>query len=177
MKFALFTGMRRSEILKLKWSDIDHKHGFIAFRVPKGGSDQRIPLNHSAREIIENQSKTSDYIFPGRDGGKLININKAINGIKKAAGLPKDFHPHHGLRHVFTSMLASSGQVDMYILQRLLTHKSPAMTQRYAHLRDEALKKASSLVGKIITMDIGKANNPIDSSPKGHFKKWHTKTS
>jgi len=47
-------------------------------------------------------------------------------------------------------MLASSGKVDMYVLQKLLTHKGPAMTQRYAHLRDETLKKASNLAGSII---------------------------
>ena len=51
--------------------------------------------------------------------------------------------PLHGLRHVFASTLASSGKVDMYTLQKLLTHKSPIMTQRYAHLRDDALKRAS----------------------------------
>ena len=38
----------------------------------------------------------------------------------------------------------------MYVLQKLLTHKSPIMTQRYAHLRDEALKRASNLAGEII---------------------------
>jgi len=38
----------------------------------------------------------------------------------------------------------------MYTLQKLLTHKSPLMTQRYAHLRDDALKKASNLAGDII---------------------------
>jgi integrase len=47
-------------------------------------------------------------------------------------------------------MLASSGKVDLYTLQRLLTHKSPVMTQRYAHLRDEALRNASTLAGNII---------------------------
>jgi len=47
-------------------------------------------------------------------------------------------------------MLASSGKVDLYTLQKLLTHKSPVMTQRYAHLRDEALKNASTLAGQII---------------------------
>jgi integrase len=69
---------------------------------------------------------------------------------KAAAGLPSDFRPLHGLRHAYASMLASSGQVDMYTLQRLLTHKSPMMTQRYAHLRDETLRKASTLAGDII---------------------------
>ena len=73
-----------------------------------------------------------------------------MNRIKTAAGLPKDFRPLHGLRHFYASMLASSGDVDMYTLQKLLTHKDPTMTQRYAHLRDEALHKASALAGSII---------------------------
>ncbi|HQC19863.1 MAG TPA: tyrosine-type recombinase/integrase, partial [Smithella sp.] len=68
----------------------------------------------------------------------------------EAAGLPADFRPLHGLRHTYASMLASSGKVDLYTLQKLLTHKSPVMTQRYAHLRDEALRNASTLAGQII---------------------------
>jgi integrase len=56
----------------------------------------------------------------------------------------------HGLRHVYASMLASSGEVDLYTLQRLLTHKSPLMTQRYAHLRDAALKRAANVASDII---------------------------
>jgi len=47
----------------------------------------------------------------------------------------------------------------MYTLQKLLTHKSPLMTQRYAHLRDEALKKASNLAGSIIEQAAGDAKN------------------
>jgi len=47
-------------------------------------------------------------------------------------------------------MLASSGEVDLYVLQRLLTHKSAAMTQRYAHLRDDALRRASNLAGDLL---------------------------
>ena len=51
---------------------------------------------------------------------------------------------------MYASMLASSGKVDMYTLQKLLTHKSPSMTMRYAHLRDEVLRGASNLAGKIV---------------------------
>jgi len=46
-------------------------------------------------------------------------------------------------------MLASSGKVDLYTLQKLLTHKSPVMTQRYAHLRDQALKDTAQVAGGI----------------------------
>lgn len=49
------------------------------------------------------------------------------------------------LRHSFASWLASSGQVPMYELQKLLTRSSPQMTQRYAHLHDDALRKASEV--------------------------------
>ncbi len=151
MKMALFTGMRRGELFKLKWKDIDDQHGFIYIRDPKGGLDQKIPLNDSARDLLNSHPKSrSPFVFPGRGGKQRTDINHQVNNIKEDAGLPKDFRPLHGLRHVYASMLASSGQVDMYTLQKLLTHKSPLMTQRYAHLRDETLKRASDLAGDLI---------------------------
>jgi integrase len=152
MKLALFTGLRRGEMFKLKWSDIKFDLDFIFLKDPKGGPDQQIPLNDATRELLNNHPRTkSSYVFPGRGGGQRVNIYHALNEIKKKAGLPKDFRPLHGLRHVYASMLASSGQVDLYTLQKLLTQKSPQMTQRYAHLRDETLKKASNLAGELVT--------------------------
>ncbi len=152
MRIALYSGMRRSEILKLQWADIDFQRGFITIRNPKGGRDQSIPMNDAVRSVFENiQQRDGQYVFPGKKPREpLTDCRKSLIRIKKAAGLPEHFRPVHGLRHVYASMLASSGQVDMYTLQRLLTHKSPLMTQRYAHLRDESLKKASNLVGDII---------------------------
>ncbi|MBN1226346.1 MAG: site-specific integrase [Deltaproteobacteria bacterium] len=151
MKLALFTGMRKGEIFKLKWDDIDFERGFITIRNPKGGINQKIPLNEAARTLLQELPKEkSEFIFPGRGGGQRTTIKKPANRIKKRAGLPKDFRPLHGLRHVYASMLASSGQVDMYVLQKLLTHKDGKMTQRYAHLRDETLRRASEVAGTII---------------------------
>ncbi len=157
MKLALFTGMRRSEMFRLKWSDINSEKSYIEIKNPKGGKDQTIPLNDAAKVLLLNQPKTdSEYVFPGRDGKIRTDIKKAVNKIRDDAGLPKTFRALHGLRHVYASMLASSGQVDMYTLQKLLTHKSPAMTQRYAHLRDDTLKKASNLAGTLINEAISK---------------------
>jgi integrase len=151
MKMALLTGMRRGELFRLKWDDVDFERGFIHIRDPKGGQDQKIPLNGKARELLQSHPRTdSPYVFPGRRGGKRVDVNHQVRQIKEAAGLPKDFRALHGLRHVYASMLASSGQVDLYTLQKLLTHKSPTMTQRYAHLRDQALRKAADLAGNII---------------------------
>jgi integrase len=151
MKMALYTGMRRGELFRLQWQDVDFDRGFIHIRNPKGGVDQKIPLNQAARDLLINHLRTgSPYVFPGRGGNQRTDINKQVTRIKKAAGLPKDFRALHGLRHVYASMLASSGQVDLYTLQKLLTHRSPGMTMRYAHLRDEALRRAADLAGHLI---------------------------
>lgn len=150
MKLALFTGMRRGEMFKLKWADIDFQRGFIAIKNPKGGISQKIPMNEQARQVLENHPRTAENVFVRPDGEPFTDIRRRVNPIKEAAGIPADFRALHGLRHTYASMLASSGLVDIYTLQKLLTHKSPVMTQRYAHLRDEALKNASTLAGQII---------------------------
>jgi len=164
MRLALFTGMRRSEIFKLRWGKIDSRRGFITLEDPKGGSDQVIPLNDSTKDIFRNiyRNNENPFVFPGRKkGGHLTNCKESFKRIAKAAELPAGFRPLHGLRHVYASMLASSGQVDMYTLQKLLTHKSPLMTQRYAHLRDDALKRASALAGDIINEAASKKDDKV----------------
>jgi integrase len=153
MRLALYTGMRRGELFKLKRDDINTDRGFIQIRDPKGGPDQKIPLNDATKGIFDAIPKDveSPYVFPARKKDEhLKDMRKSIARIKVKAKLPDGFRPLHGLRHVYASMLASSGKVDMYTLQKLLTHKGPIMTQRYAHLRDEALKRASELAGNII---------------------------
>ncbi len=152
MRIALFTGMRRGEILKLQWSDIDFNRKFILIRNPKGGTDAKVPLNRNAEAVIINIKQTeSEFLFPSKKSqtGHLVRIEKPLDSIKKAARLPSEFRPMHGLRHLFATTLASSGKVDMFTLQKLLTHKSPEMTQRYSHLRDDALRKASSTIDDI----------------------------
>ncbi len=151
--------MRRGEMFKLLWSDVDFARGFILIRDPKGGKSQSIPLNAAAKHLLETHERTdSKYVFPGVDGGQRVSVQKASRRIRERAGLPKDFRPLHGLRHTYASMLASSGKVDIYTLQKLMTHKTPTMTQRYAHLRDDALQRASALAGEIIGQAVNVAN-------------------
>lgn len=153
VRLCACTGMRRSEMLRLEWRDIDFDRGWIMIRDPKGGPSQRIPLNASAAEVLAEQPKydNSELIFPNpQTGEQRVDLRRTLRKIKKSAELPKEFRILHGLRHVFASALASSGEVDMYTLQKMLTHKSPQMTQRYAHLRDETLKRAADVTDKII---------------------------
>lgn len=166
MELALYSGMRRSEIFNLKWNDINFERGYIYIRGDsdtqsgaKSGFDEKIPLNENIREILDRiPQSASPFVFTSRLGKPYVDVRKQANSIKREAGLPADFRAFHGLRHTFASLLASSGQVSMYELQKLLTHKSQAMTQRYAHLHDNALQHASSVIGHELKKLKGKKN-------------------
>ena len=162
VRLALFTGMRRGALLHLQWDDLDFSRGFITLRgaVAKTGKTKSIPMNDEARAILSALPRTpSPYVFPGRCNDKPRgNISPILKRVREKAGLPETFRPLHGLRHSFASWLASSGQVSMYELQKLLTHSSPQMTQRYAHLHDDALRKASGIAATLF----GAAKNEED---------------
>lgn len=152
IRLALSTGMRKGAIMALQWDDIDFERGFIRLRgdAAKNEKTAYIPLSSAARAVLERVERgTSPYVFPGRNGGQRKDFKRIPLRVKERAGLPDDFRPLHGLRHAFASALASSGAVDLYTLQKLLTHGSAQMTQRYAHLADEALQRAAAVAGDI----------------------------
>jgi site-specific recombinase XerD len=142
VRMALYTGMRRGELFELCWTDIDFYNKIITVRSSKNGRHPTIPLNEMAENVLtaHAQSETkSNFVFPGRGGKKRTECKRPLLRIRKKAGLPEDFRLLQGLRHVYASMLVSSGKVDLETLQLLLTQKSPLMTQRYAHLLDQAV--------------------------------------
>lgn len=145
MRLALLTGMRRGEILKLRWEDIDLVRGFISLKNPKGGRGEVLPISGAAQDVIKRLPKTEyQYLFAGKGGAMRKDLNRGVKRISEAAKLPEGFRPIHGLRHQFASTLAGSG-VDLYTVQRLLTHKDAATTQRYAHLTDEAKRQGAQV--------------------------------
>lgn len=172
VKLALYSGLRKGEILSLKWKNVDLNRALITLDNPKGGKSQTLPISAAAVEvlktvpkitpekpikkkhpvIIENkeEAKASELVFPGRNGVQRYDLKKPMDRIRKAAAFPEGFRPLHGLRHHFASTLASSGEVDLYTLQKLLTHKDPSTTQRYAHLRDNTLRTAADVASSAL---------------------------
>lgn len=151
-RLALVTGMRKSALLNLKWDDCDFENRLIVLRgeISKKGKTEWIPMNDAAYAILMKICQDGgEYIFPGRDGGPRKEIRRMAQRVKANAGLPKEFRPLHGLRHAYASHLISSGKVDLFTLQKLLTHSSPKMTQRYAHLADDTLRKAAKVADEM----------------------------
>ncbi|MCL4310686.1 MAG: site-specific integrase [Actinomycetota bacterium] len=152
MQLALYTGMRRGEMFKLTWDDIDWHRKNITLKDAKSGRDEIIPMSSYAERLLnEIQAAKSDslYVFPGRGGGQLVDIKQQVNQIKAEAGLPADFRPLHGLRHVFASLLVSH-DVSLDVVSRLLTHKGRSVTHRYAHFEDGILRRAAELAGRLV---------------------------
>jgi integrase len=182
VRLALFTGMRRSALLHLQWDDLNFERGFITLRgdVAKKKKTETIPMNAQTRAVLQSLVRTtSPYVFPGKDADTpRSNISALLKRVRAKAGLPESFHPLHGLRHAFASWLASSGQVSMYELQKLLTHSSPQMTQRYAHLHDDALRRASDLAGALFSQVSERENIPKEPpQEKGSHVKGGKRTS
>jgi integrase len=149
VRFALLTGIRRGELFKLTWDDIDFERSLLTLRNPKGGKTTSLSVSEQALEVLKCKERTSPFIFPGKDGKQRTDFKGPWLRIRKAAGLPEIFR-FHGLRHHFASALVSSG-VDLYVVQQLLTHKDSKTTQRYAHLAPGALREAAQKSGELLT--------------------------
>ena len=146
---ALNTGMRKGEILNLKWENIDLIHGFILLDITKNGEKREIPINQTLKDLFSNMPSRfrGGYVFCNGDGKPYQDVKRSFQTALRKAGI-KDFH-FHDLRHTFASQLVMAG-VDITTVSRLLGHKSLTMTLRYSHLAPEHLSKAVNILDSVI---------------------------
>jgi integrase len=144
---ALNTGMRRGEILGLKWRDIDIKRGIIYLYNTKNGEKREVPVNEQVKTALIRTRKhpQSEYIFCNKDGSRMTHVSKSFATALRKSGI-KDFK-FHDMRHTFASHLVMAG-VDLNTVRELLGHKSLAMTLRYSHLSPDFKKRAVDVLSK-----------------------------
>jgi len=138
---ALNTGMRRSELFNLRWSDIDFKNRKITVVNSKNNESRIIPINQTLHEELSNlyQRAQGEYVFTRKDGRPLKDVKKGFSSALKKAGI-KNFR-FHDLRHTFASHLVMQG-VDLRTVQQIMGHKDIKMTMRYSHLSPDYVQKA-----------------------------------
>jgi len=146
---ALTTGMRKSEILNLKWQDVDFGTNLITIKDSKGGESRQIPINDTLREILFEIKKESqhEHVFLNIHGEPYKDFRTAFKKAKNGAAL-KDF-TFHDLRHTFASHLVMAN-VNLKTVQELLGHKSMQMTMRYSHLSEEYKGRAVNILSRRI---------------------------
>lgn len=149
--FALHTGMRMGEILELTWRGVDFTRRTVTVFRSKNGERRTIPVNDTVLHVLKEKTKvrslTVDRVFCSKiftplESGHLRRAFRLALGKAKI----EDFH-FHDLRHTFATRLVQAG-IDLYKVQQLLGHKSPIMTQRYAHHYPESLRDGVEILDR-----------------------------
>lgn len=153
--FLLSTGARLNEALSATWDQIDRQNR--VWRIPADISKSKrvrsIPLNDSALELLDmlgedDPNRASSHLFiSGRTGEHLRYIHKVWTRLRQKAELPK--MRLHDLRHQFASFLLNDGR-SLYVVQKILGHSSPTVTERYGHLSSKTLMDASNSASAMI---------------------------
>ena len=164
----LATGLRRGELLGLKWQDIDWENGIIKVRrqvarvdgqiveapLKTKNSYRAVSISPQAIEVLREQKrKTNDtYVFPSPNGGPISpdSVNNMLKRVLERAGIPKV--RFHDLRHTFATIALQNG-VDIKTVSGMLGHFSAGFTlDTYAHVTTAAQKEAAQTMGNILSM-------------------------
>ena len=171
--FALYyidltTGLRRGELLGLKWSDIDLEKGDLRVQRQIGRIDGKIiemplktknayrtlPLSADAIDVLMQQRRktgNSEWVFPSPTGGPMSpdSVLHMLHRVLKRAGLPKV--RFHDLRHTFATLALQNG-VDIKTVSGMLGHFSAGFTlDTYAHVTTAAKREAARTMGNILS--------------------------
>ena len=164
----LATGLRRGELLGLKWEDIDLDQGVIHVQrqvARVNGEVKEVPLKtkHSYRNISISQDaavllremkkhSVSDYVFPSPTGGPISpdSVRNMLRRVLKRAGLPA--LRFHDLRHSFATLALQNG-VDIKTVSGMLGHFSAGFTlDTYAHVTTAAQREAANTMGNVLSI-------------------------
>ena len=148
---AMNTGMRRGELLGLRWQDVNLPMCMLTVTAGNAKSKQarHLPLNAEAQDVLtrwRRQTGGNGLVFSGADGERMGHIKTSWEGVLEAAKL-SDFR-FHDLRHDFASKLVMAG-VDLNTVRELLGHADLKMTLRYAHLAPQKLAAAVAMLGAV----------------------------
>jgi len=136
-------------IRELNWNAVDFFRKTVTVFRSKNGERRTIPINSLVLDVLKRKAKVrsikSEYVFPS-DTFTLLDdshLRRAFRGAIRLCRI-ENFH-FHDLRHTFATRLVQSG-IDLYKVQCLLGHKSPIMTQRYAHHYPESLREGVEML-------------------------------
>ncbi len=148
---ALYAGMRRGEILKLEWHEVDFGNDLIHLPAEKTKTNRKrdLPMNQMVRAALSEMrqgigEKASGYVFAG--AYCTSNVSAAFSTFAKGIGL--EDVTLHTLRHTFATRLKDAG-VDPFTIRDLLGHKTIKMTDRYTHANPNLMRQAVNTLGNV----------------------------
>lgn len=145
-KILLFTGARKTNVLAMRWDEIDFDRRIWRIPETKNGESLEVPLIDYAIEVLNNIDKTNEWVFPSKTSkkGHFSDPKRPWKRILERAGI-KDLRIHD-IRRTLGSYQAITGS-SLSIIGRSLGHKSLEATQIYARLNNDTVRKS---MGKAI---------------------------
>lgn len=161
---AVHTGMRRGELLNLRWDQVDLEKGIITILDTKNSERKDIPMDETVRATLRLIERNGDFVFSIKNGQPLypMKLHYAFHGALKASNIT-DFR-FHDLRHTFASNLVMAG-VKIEKVQKLMGHKMIAMTQRYAHLAPGYLAESVKVLDKVMSQNPPQQGKVVNLNP------------
>jgi site-specific recombinase XerD len=145
-------GLRVSELINLKWADIDRSRKVINIIQAKGKKDRQVPLNEKIIPLLENywrQYKSKEYVLNGQNLPQYSkrSVGEVIKQLASKSGIKKHVKTHL-IRHCYATHCIEDG-MDINFLQKLLGHSDVKTTMIYAHISNNLISKASSPINQI----------------------------
>ena len=155
VKFAVNTGLRRGEIMNLKWKDIDLANNRMLIQSSEGyqvkaGKYRNVPLNKIALAVIANQKRVAEYVFTNGEGVKFVDefVSKKFKDYIRICKLSEELH-FHSLRATFATWALSAG-MSIYAVRTILGHASVKTTEPYAAYEMDALQEAVEKISAFV---------------------------
>lgn len=151
IKFAFFTGLRKSELFNLTWDNVDIDNKRIFLYDTKGGKNQAIIITDNAVQVLLDIKDTcSDitFVFPSKLGGKRNDVKLLWSRIKKAANIRPTIR-FHDIRHTFGTLATAT--IPVKVVQKMMTHKDIKTTLRYAHIQEKEMIEAANNLGQLFS--------------------------
>jgi integrase len=159
LRLALFTGARSGEVTAIKWDFVDWERRLIRLPDSKTNEPRTIHLSDAAIEVLRNTPHVGSFVVAGaRPGTAYKNLTRAWARARKYASLT-DVRLHD-LRHSYASLAAGRG-VSLHMIGKLLGHRGPATTQRYAHLARDAVQAVNDDLGAAMQAAIKKPRSEV----------------
>jgi integrase len=152
LRLALLTGARSGEVTAAQWIHFDPDRRLIRLPDSKTNEPRTIHLSDAALEVLHGLPRVGPYIVAGAKAGEPYkNLGRAWIKARGLVGL--DDVRLHDLRHSYASLAAGRG-VSLQMIGKLLGHKVPATTQRYAHLARDAAAAVNDELGAVMAAAI-----------------------
>ncbi|OUU23265.1 MAG: hypothetical protein CBB97_13705 [Candidatus Endolissoclinum sp. TMED37] len=160
---AIYTGMRKSELFRLKWDHIKWRKGFLRIIDPKSkDANERVLLTYGITNILKDQrelvekskfkDKKQGFVFYTPQGLRWKEKSRSIgiiyDRLRAKTGI-EEFRMMHGLRHHFGSVHAAAG-TPLPQLRQLMRHATTEMTMRYVTIRDEEQRRAAESIEQVV---------------------------